>query len=79
MITLEATFRCACPAVGCEEELDAADWETALAEVRLMRCRHGEHLKYVIRNVVLIEYDEQGYLTDLDLVAREQRSVNGKR
>ncbi len=73
MINLEATFSCACPAVECEGELDAADWETALAEVRLMHCRNGGHHKYIIRKLMLTEYDERGCLTDLDLLSRESR------
>ena len=75
MIHLEATFCCVCPAVQCEGQLHAANWDTALAEVRLMRCRNGGHQKYIVRKLVLAEYDEKGYLTDLDLLTHESRKV----
>ncbi|HTZ32151.1 MAG TPA: hypothetical protein VMH31_06820 [Methylomirabilota bacterium] len=75
MIKLEATFRCVCPALYCVRQLDAANWETALAEVRLMNCHNGEHDVFVIRNIVLTEYDEDGHLTDLDLVSQESRKA----
>ena len=75
MIKLEATFRCVCPAMGCEEQLDAANWETALAEVHLINCRNGGQERYVVREVILTEYDEKGRLTDLELVSEERRKL----
>ena len=76
MIKLEATFSCVCPAIECEGQLDAANWETALAEVQLMRCRNGGRERFVVRDVVLTEYDEKGRLTDLDLVSEERRKLS---
>ena len=78
MIKLEATFSCVCPAIGCEEKLDAANWETALAEAQLMHCRNG-HERYVVREVILTEYDEKGCLTDLELVSEERRKLSSTR
>jgi len=75
MIKLEATFRCVCPALACTRQLDAANWETALAEVRLMNCHNGEQEIFVVRDLVLTEYDEKGRLTDLDLVSQESRKA----
>ena len=75
MIHLEVRFSCACSACGCGRLLDAANWDTAVAEVRLLRCRHGRHPTLILRKIVLTEYDEQGYLTDLDLLTRELRKI----
>jgi len=76
MIQLETTFSCVCPAVGCEGQLDAADWETAIAEVCLMHCLDGAaRNRYIVCNVALTEYDEEGILTDLDVVTRSWRKV----
>ena len=75
MIKLETTFRCACPETGCEAQLDAANWETALAEGRLMSCRNGKRKRQVVRELMLAEYDEKGWLTDLELLSRECREV----
>lgn len=61
--------------MNCERQLDAANWETAIAEVRLMHCGNGVRERYIICNVVLTEYDEEGRLSDLDLVSRSWRKV----
>jgi hypothetical protein len=76
MIKLEASFRCVCPGTACETQLDAANWETALAEVRLMRCRNGGKDRYLICELELAEYDEKGRLADLDLLSRERRKIS---
>jgi hypothetical protein len=76
MIKLETSFRCVCPAAECESHLDAANWETALAEVRLMHCRNAGKDRYVICQLVLAEYDEKGRLADLDLLSRERRKIS---
>lgn len=75
MIKLEGTFRCACPETGCEVQLDAANWETALAEGRLMHCRNGRQERYVVYELVLAEYDERGWLMDLEVLSRECRQI----
>jgi len=75
MIKLEGTFHCACPEMGCAVQLDAANWETALAEGRLIRGRNGRHERYVVYELVLAEYDEKGWLTDLELLSRECRRI----
>jgi len=76
MIKLETRFHCACPAVRCENQLAAANWDTALAEVRLMRCRTRTRDRLIIYNLVLTDYDEKGCLADLDLLRQERRKMS---
>ena len=76
MIKLQTTFRCVCSATNRESLLEATTWKTALAEAQLLLCRNGAFAGYVVREFELTEYDDQGRLTDVDLLSVERRKVS---